>query len=50
MMASDTLVGIVTIKQLQRPVLLNIKEQYMKESNTLAENANNKQLQGVVLP
>ena len=42
-MESDTLAGNATIKQLQREILLNTKEQYMKESNTLVGNATIKQ-------
>ena len=38
---SNTLVGNVTIKQLQREALLNTKGQYMRESNTLAVNVVN---------
>ena len=39
MKESNTLVGNVAIKQLQREILLNTKGQYMMESNTLASNA-----------
>ena len=39
MKESNTLAGSVTIKQLQRAILLNMKEQYMKKSNFLAGNA-----------
>ena len=39
MMESDTLVDNVTIKQQQSQILHDIKGQYMKESNTLADNA-----------
>ena len=49
MMESDTLVGNAIIKQLQSPVLLGTKGQYMKESNTLAGNATIKQLQREIL-
>ena len=41
--------GNVTIKQLQRVILLSTRGQYMKESNTLAGNAAIKQLHRVVL-
>ena len=37
-----------TIKQLQSQVLLNTKEEFMKESNTLAGNATIKPLQSQV--
>ena len=36
--------GNVTIKRLQRDILLNIKGQYMKEANILAGNATMKRL------
>ena len=39
----------MTIKQLQRVILLSIKGQFMKESNTLADNVVIKQLQMVIL-
>ena len=39
MMELYTLAGNANIKQLQSPVLLSIKGQYMKDSNTLAGNA-----------
>ena len=49
MKESNTLAGSVTIKQLQRAILLNMKEQYMKKSNFLAGNAIIKQLEREVL-
>ena len=42
---ANTLVGNVTIKQLKRETLLNIKGQYMMGSNTLVGNATIKQQQ-----
>ena len=41
MMESDTRAGNVTINQLQSLALLNTKEQYMKESNILADSVEN---------
>ena len=41
---SNTPAANVNIWQLQREVWLNTKGQYIKESNTLAENINFKQL------
>ena len=35
----NTLAGNVTMKQLQKAILLTTKVPYMKESNTLAVNA-----------
>ena len=46
---SNILAGNVTIKQLQRVVLLDTKGQYMKELNTLAGYATIKQRQRVIL-
>ena len=49
MKESNTLVGNVTIKQLKRDTLLDIKGLYMKESNTLVGNVTIKQLQRQIL-
>ena len=38
MKESNTLAGIATIKQLQKELSLDMKGQYMKESDTLARN------------
>ena len=45
MMVSNTIAGNVTMKQLQREVLLDTKGQYMKVSNTLEGNATIKEQQ-----
>ena len=49
MKESSTLADSVIISQLQREVLLSIKELCMKESNTLADIAATSQLQRVIL-
>ena len=49
MMVLNTFAGFVTMQQIRSHILINIREQYMKESNTLAVNANIKQLQGIIL-
>ena len=41
MKESNTLADNATIKQLQREILLDTKEQYMKESNILVYSAEN---------
>ena len=40
-MQSDTLAANVNIEQLQAAILLNTTGEYMKESDTLADNATN---------
>ena len=49
MMELVTVANYATIKQTQQEVLLNIKGQYMRESNILAGNATIKQQQREVL-
>ena len=49
MMDWDSLVGNAIIKQLQILILHNIKGQYMKELNTLADYANNNFLKRDIL-
>ena len=44
-MVSNTITGNATMKQLQREVLFDTKGQYMKESNTLEDNATIKEQQ-----
>ena len=49
MKALNILAGNVTMKQLQREVLINTKGQYMKVLNILAGNVTMKQLQREIL-
>ena len=49
MKESNTLVGIASIKQLQRANLLNTSGTCMKESNTLADNVGNSLLRDILL-
>ena len=49
MKESNTLAANVTIKQLNREIWVNTKEQYMKESNTHAANVANNFLTKEVL-